>query len=94
MSAELEQVQRAIRADLPQQVVTVRLMIDLQRLDGIRQTMEDLARMFAAIGPVEEESIDKPTEASPALEAIIQETLRARLAGRDDRSRDPEIDIF
>ena len=91
LAAELDRVQEAIRNDLGPDELTSKLLTELQRLDGIGQTIADLARMFRRI---EREDANGKGLPGYALDAITQTTLRIRLEGRHDQRRRPEIDLF
>ena len=87
----LHSVQGTIGAELSSEVVTERMVTELQNLDMVSQTLADLGVVFAKLAS--EMSTGRACETATAIACARQVSLRLRLAGIDHES-DGGVELF
>lgn len=87
-------LQATIGSELDGPAITPRLLLDIQSLDVVYQTLTDLGHVFNRLSDAGPNPCGRDGIAVTSLRDARQTTLRGRLAGQGCEENDGEIELF
>ncbi len=93
-AASLLRLQETLGLAIPTSAISSRLVEDLQTLDTVAQTMDDLGAVFGAIAAWQPAGNRSGTMREALLASVSQASLRERLAGSRARDAGRDVDLF
>lgn len=93
-ASSLLRLQETLGFAIPNLEITPRLVEDLQSLDTVAQTMDDLGAVFDAIAASTAPGECPNILSDAVLSSVSQASLRQRLAGAAERGPERDVDLF